>query len=718
MSKDRDKLNSDAPGSNDGKFSLESILMEYRTGPRDGPSEDLPWVKPKSRKEPVQNVVQFPGASRPPDGEDDVDDEEEGVPEEAPGLFEETPPEPDPDKVVAFPEEESPLQAGIGHLKRKADAYAETMFADEGTEVSDETLRIERLVPGVDLEEEDEEPLHRERKPRKAPPPPPDVAPSQLASRYGKGLGLLRLRSILVLLLSLPLLWLALAGLLNVPLPGAMADSFPLRVWASGGLLAIAMLLGADVLILGFVRLFLLKPGADTLVSFACALVLADAFTQLRLMPERETLPYASVCVLALFFTMWGTYAGRQGLRLSCRTAASASLPYIVSLDEGAWNGKDVYAKWSGAIHGFGSQIQEEDAVQKAYRIAAPLFLMAAFLFSLIASVGKGRPENFLWCLSAVASAATPFSGLILFNRPYRALARRLSSVGAALPGWSGAAKAGGAVLLNDSDLFPPGSVSLNGIKIFGDFSVEKVVGVTATMIRESGCGLDKIFHDLLRTQGATYRRTEVFERHEGGGLSAVIRGEQVLVGSAAFMALMEVSLPTGLNVRNAVFCAVEGELAGIFALNYTLHGSIPPALSALIDRRVAPVLATRDFNLIPAMLRQKFKLPVEKMDFPSVDRRIELSNPARLHSARITAVLCREGLGPYSEAVVGATRLRAAVHISTAISLIGSLVGLLLAFYLTYVAAYTSISAAQLTVFLLAWLVPTYLISGWVNRY
>ncbi|MFQ8758856.1 MAG: hypothetical protein ACLSAF_04795 [Intestinimonas sp.] len=146
---------------------------------------------------------------------------------------------------------------------------------------------------------------------------------------------------------------------------------------------------------------------------------------------------------------------------------------------------------------------------------------------------------------------------------------------------------------------------------------MEKVVAVCATLIRESGSGLDKIFHDLLRAQGAVYRRCSGFQRHEGGGLSADIRGEHILVGSASFMALMEVSLPQGLNVRNAVFCAIDGELAGIFALNYVLHGTISPAISALVGADVSPVLCTRDFNLIPAMLRQKFKLPVEKMDFP-----------------------------------------------------------------------------------------------------
>lgn len=710
MSKDKDddKLNND--------FSLEEILAEFG-GPKKPAGPDLPWPQSK-RTPPPENVVPFPGSKPVEAGEA----QEAPVPE-APA---EEPPAPPPppkaapskEKVLSFPEEEpeSPLHAGIEHLKRKTDAFADKMFADEGVEVSEETMRFERLIPGVDEEEEEEEP-RRERKPRREAPPPPDLPPAELAGRYGRGLGLLRLRSILVLLLAVPQLWLALAPLFDLTLPGAMA-SLELRVLASGGLLAVAVILGIDILARGVVQLCILRPGADTLTAFACAFTLADAFTQLDLMPDRDTLPYAAACTLGLFCAMWGSYAKRQGLRLSCRTAAAASSPYLVTLDEQAWNGKDVYAKWSGAIHGFGSQIQEPDGAQRVYRVAAPLLLLGSFSAGLIASVGHGAPGHLIWCLSATLTVSASFSGLLIFSRPFRTLARRLSSSGAALAGWSGAARAGGAILLSDTDLFPPGTVSLNGIKVFGDFPVEKVVGVCATLIKESGSGLDKIFHDLLRAQGAVYRRCSDFQRHEGGGLSAVVRNEQVLVGSASFMALMEVSLPPGLNVRNAVFCAIDGELAGIFALNYVMHGTIPPALSALIGGRVSPVLATRDFNLIPAMLRQKFKLPVEKMDFPTVERRTELSDPDAWHSARITAVLCREGLGPFSEAVVGAKRLRTAVLWSTALALAGSVVGLLLAFYLTFISAYSAISPAHLVVFLSAWLVPTLLISGWVDRY
>ena len=158
--------------------------------------------------------------------------------------------------------------------------------------------------------------------------------------------------------------------------------------------------------------------------------------------------------------------------------------------------------------------------------------------------------------------------------------------------------------------------------------------------------------------------------------------------------------------------------MAGIFALNYPHHGTVAPALTSLIRNRVTPVMATRDFNLTPAMLQQRFKLPVDRMEYPPAERRTELSDEDQPHSDILTAVLCREGIGPYSEAVVGAARLRRAVRTSAVLASLGAVVGVVLAFYLTFMGAYASLSAANLLVFLIMWLVPTPLISGMVNKY
>ena len=757
MPKDRDdELN--RHGGPTPEFTLEEILAEYRDRRESGLDDDiipLPVIPQKDlppehragrRKGTGNNVVRFPGKrSRPvppPEEEPEEDDEEETTarfpgaspvsdrpdePEEDPPVSEDEDAEDDAsedsgepdDGDETPPEAESPkafFSARLDALRRKADDYADHMFEEEGIEDDEDVRRAEKYLPGVDREEE--RPPFRIRPPRRVIPPAPDIPPAELFKRYGRGLKFLRMRTTMVLLLSLPLIYLTLAPFFRMPLPGMLANSYELQVYTLAGLLGGVMLLGIDVLLRGLFQLLRLQMGMDTLVSFSCIATLADALTMISLGGREGELPYCAVSALALGLTMWGTVLKLQGQRAACRTAASAHEPYLVTLDSGKWNGREAYTKWSGDPAGFGSQIQGADGAQRIFRVTAPLIFIASFLFSILSSLGRQRPELILWCLSATLTAGASFSAALCFGMPWNSLCRRLSGVGAAIAGWDGVAGGTGAgILLTDTDLFPPGSVALNGIKIFGNFSVEKVVAVTATLIRDSGSGLDKIFHDLLRSQGAIYRRCSAFERCEGG-LAANIRGEQILVGSASFMHLMGVALPQGLIVKNAVFCAIDGELAGLFALNYNLHGAVRPALTALIRNKIGPVLCTRDFNLIPAMLRQRFKLPVEKMEFPEMVRRTELSDPDQEHSDTLSAVLCREGLGPFSEAVVGGRRLRQAVRGSAALASVGSALGVLLAFYLTFVASYSSLSPANLLIFMVLWLVPTLLISGWVNRY
>ena len=714
-----------------GPFTLDDILAEY--GVKREPEPEAVPRRIESRSQPQRtekdNVVLFPGARSAPVPEPPQEAEEENVrePEEdtEPESGEDTEDqegedeEPN-DRVVEFPEEESVLSAFLKDVTRKADHYADHMFQESEEMDQEEIHRLEKLIPGTDVEEDEPEELPgRFRRPRRPEPPPPDTAPQELARQYGKGLKVMRLRVVLVFLL-------AAAALFQLAVPAAgfvwlpPLDGYQVQVWIAAGLLGVGILLSLDVLAAGIARMFRGRVGMDTLAALSGIFTLADALV-LAITQDREgQLPYSAAVLAGLFFLLHGTYHKRCGLRLSCRTAASVSEPYILTLDEGKWNGRDTYCKWTGTPNGFGSQIQMDDGAQRIYRVVCPVLLLACVLLSLLASYGVGKPQHLLWCLSATFTAAAAFGGALVYGRPFHKVARRLAQSGGALAGWPGMAQSrkGDRVLITDGDLFPPGYVELNGIKVFGDWSIEKVVGYTATLIRDSGSGLTKLFHDLLRAQGAIFRRADDLCCYEGGGLSANIRGEQVLVGSAAFMNLMEVRLPQGLHVKNAVFCAIDGELAGIFALNYTLPDVVFPALDSLMREKVGPVLATRDFNLIPAMLHQRFKLAADKMDFPPVERRRELSDPDQPHSETITAVLCREGLLPYADAVVGAKRLRWCARFGAVLTCVGSALGLLLAYYLTAVDAYGSLSPLNLLIFLLFWVAPVWFLTSWVPRY
>ena len=739
-----------------GDFSLDDILAEFGGNPSARPG-GIP-VRPSKSGGERDNVVAFPGGTKRPEPEEELDEpddapedepetdgqpeedadeasedpaEDEGEPEDEPGesdqddTEDEEADEEEPDqnggddRIVEFPQPESILFAFFKRLGRKADDYADQMYAeDENTDLN-EVRRLEKLIPGTDREERRDFDLRRLRKPRPPEPPPPDTDPHDLAKTYGRGLKALRLRA-----LAVALLFLAALAQLIVPTVGLVwlppLDSATIQCWGAAGLMALGILLGLDVLVVGLSRAFHGKVGMDSLTALACLTTLGDGVVLALTGDEAARLPYTAVALAGLWCQLHGSYHKKCALRLSCRTAAASSHPYRVTLDEGKWNGRDTYSKWSGDCRDFGSRVQMDDGAQLIFRRYCPLLLLGDILLAVLATVGRGRSLELLWGMSALFCATAAFGGALAYGRSFHKIARRLIQSGGALAGWPGAACArrGDRVLITDGDLFPPGYVELNGYKVLGDFPMERVVAYTATLIRDSGSGLTKLFHDHLRALGGLMRNADHLHCYEGGGLSANIRGDQVLVGSAAFMNLMEVSLPVGLNVKNAVFCAIDGELAGIFALSYTLPDTVFPSIEELMREKVGPVLATRDFNLIPAMLKQRFKLAADKMDFPPVERRRELSDPDQSHSDQLVALLCREGIYPLAESVTGARRLRWATVVGAVLCCVGSTLGLLLAAYLVSAQAYGSLSPLNLLIFLVTWLAPVWFLSGWVHRY
>ena len=100
------------------------------------------------------------------------------------------------------------------------------------------------------------------------------------------------------------------------------------------------------------------------------------------------------------------------------------------------------------------------------------------------------------------------------------------------------------------------------------------------------------------------------------------------------------------------------------------------------------------------------------------MERREELSDPSQPHSAILTAVLCREGVTPFAEAVAGAQRLRRCTRAGAVLCCLSSVIGILLCAYLTSMDAYISLSPQNLLIYLAAWLAPVWLLTDWAARY
>ena len=471
----------------------------------------------------------------------------------------------------------------------------------------------------------------------------------------------------------------------------------------------LACLFARDVFISAWKRLRDGVVSYELLAALLCAVTLAD--TALCLLPVRTgtPTPFHAFAVLTLFAALRGRSCRSRGLYDTVRVAAMGEPPYSVTVTAlGA-------AKSGGETAGFSGCLRHEDEASRAQRVLLPVILAASLVFAVLATAECGSPWLFTWNLSAILCGAGVLALPLVYPYPLRKLARRLAKSGGAVAGFAGAdeIRASNCVILTDSDLFPPGTITLNGLKVYGEES-GKVISYAATMAHASGCGLSRLFDNLLLSDGGHLQPLDDLNFYEEGGISGMIRGETVLFGTLAFFRKKRIALPHDIKLQTGVCLAVDGTLIAIFAIKYMAAENVDWAIHALRRSHITPVLAVRDGNITPALLKRKFGTDAHAV-FPKLSTRLALSERG---GGRPFALLYREGLMPYAEAVLGSKRLCRAVRIGNRLALFGSIAGTLLAFYLTFVGAYSALHPLMMLAFSALWTLAALIDAAFIDQY
>ncbi|HHU22734.1 MAG TPA: hypothetical protein GXZ52_04860 [Clostridiales bacterium] len=544
-----------------------------------------------------------------------------------------------------------------------------------------------------------------------------ELPPEKVARLYAGQVKPLRIRGFLAAALAAILVFLSYGYELGMTMPGALSSMRVLSLMCMLIVLAVIML-GLDIFTNGIVSLFKGAPGAETLVAVSCLLSILDSIV-IALTGHARGMPFCSVSALSMVFAILGARYTCEGYRTTFRTLAMSKSPYVVTSEQGISEGERTLIKSRRGYEGFIHRSEEADPGETSYALFTPFLLVCAFVLAFLASVVKGRPEDFFHTLSALTAVCASFSALLAFPLPFSITARRLLQSGAAIAGYAGASDISRSprVIVTDTDIFPAGTMTMESIHILEGYYTDKVISYTGSVMAASGAGLSAVFTELMRRNGCTIHRVENFSFHEGGGIEATVRGEQVYVGSSGYMNLMGIRLPRKLNAKNAVFAAINGSLVGVFTINYVPTPSVQDALVTLFHSRAVPLFAIRDFNITPLMIQQRFRMPTDGFDFPSFSERYRISAAEPSEGSPPAAVLTREGLGPLAEASERGRRLYRASRISVFISLLGSLTGLVLMFLLCLNASFDSATAGNMMTFMFLWLVPVLVVSFGLRR-
>lgn len=466
-----------------------------------------------------------------------------------------------------------------------------------------------------------------------------------------------------------------------------------------------AMAVGLDVLIEGLESLVYVEPCAESLVFISNVLSFIDGFIMLLHRDFTFGMPLSLVSTASLVFALHARKAYCKSMSDSMKLASTVTNSYGVVSEQDEAGERTVLKKVPGKTDGFYKNLVSEDISEQLYFYITPIIIIAGFVFAVLASIGTGHPSSFAHSYATIMVSAAAFPAVSAFILPFSYAVSSLKKSGCVLAGWCGACDIydSDATMITDEDVFPAGSVSLSGIKIFAGSNQQKVIEYSASLIIASKSGLSRVFRELLISQGFSVRQVESFSCYEGGGIGGLVDNENVLVGSGAFMNLMGIRVPDRVNVANTIFAAINDNLVAIYSVNYVPANSVHSALEALLTTKTDVLLAVKDFNVTPNTIQKKFKVSMEGVEYLPIETSYKLSDDAENKDKSVSAILCREGLAPLSEAISKGRNVKTVTEINTIISLVSSVIGMFLMFFLCKTSSFTSASADNVFFFMIA---------------
>lgn len=477
--------------------------------------------------------------------------------------------------------------------------------------------------------------------------------------------------------------------------------------------------LGLDVMIRGLEDILTLRPGVESLVFVSCVMSVMDGFSMLVSGRLDLGLPLGVVSSVSMIGALSARKSWYMALCDSLRSASASASAYGVTTDTQSMEGRNILKKVTGEPLGFYTKLTAPDCGEALYDEVAPLLVIASFVLSFLSSVGHGDASSFTHSFSIMTAVSAAFPAAVIFALPFKYAASNLKKAGGAIAGYEGAGdiyESDGA-LITDLDIFPVGSVSMSGVKIFEGMDAQKVIAYTSSLIIASDSGLRRVFEEVLSNQGLTRRRIDDFACYDGGGIGGLVEGQRVLVGTGAFMSLMGLRVPESINAVGSVFTAINDELAGVFSLSYVPSNSVQSALVALLGTRTSLFMAVRDFNVTPNTVKQKFKVSMDGVDYLPIETTYELSQNEISPEEGVSAVLVRGGLAPFAEVITRGRLLKLITKLNTWVTGIGTAMAMVIMFFLCWSGAFASASAFNIFLFMSVIGLAVYIMSQGVRK-
>ena len=489
-----------------------------------------------------------------------------------------------------------------------------------------------------------------------------------------------------------------------------------MRLMVFGQVLAMLLgaLMGSYQMLDGLASFLKGKFTANTLLCFTFLACCADSVFCL----QELRVPICAAFTLEVMMSLWATYHQRTTEMGMMDTMRKAIRLHSVVKCPDFYEGQNAVLRGEGQVEDFMDHYQDTTGPEKVQNIYALVALIVSAAVAVAAGILHGISMG-VQIFSTTLLVAMPASFFIALTRPMAVLERRLHDLGTVLCGWKGVVGLSEKCMypLNDADLFPTGSIKMNGVKFYGDRNPETVLAYAAALMRVNGGSLAPIFEQLLTSRNGVRFAAENVQFYGNGGIGGEINGEPVLMGTLEFLKDMGAEIPDGTMVKQAVYVSVDGELSGLFALTYNRIRQVASGMATLCSsRRIRPVIIAKDFILTAGFLKEMFGLRPRRTAFPNRADSLTLEAKQADPAAPAMALTTQDNLAAVAYAITGSRALRTASRLGLIVHMTGGILGILIMAALAVLGTTALLTPANILMYQLVWMIPGLIVTCWTR--
>ncbi|WOC32391.1 MULTISPECIES: hypothetical protein [Caproicibacterium] len=489
----------------------------------------------------------------------------------------------------------------------------------------------------------------------------------------------------------------------------------------------------------GLKALFKLRANADTGVAVASIAgvmqAVAALFMQSQILHGQLHLYSVIVCG-ALFFNTLGKLTLVRRVNKNFHYITSPDKTYSVEkfddhntalqMAEGVTlDAPEIaYQRETDFLKNFLRLSYSDDPSDRSSQFLAPVLFCASLVLFLVMLLFV-QPHNVNSALTAFAAAtcvSVPIMNMLSVNLPLSRISRVAAQCGGMVIGFPAVQYYAdtNAVMVDAKDLFPRGSVILNGIKTFGSAQMDDVIVDAAALMHKAGGPLSSLFEQIIQSRMDSLPKVENIQYEDGMGVSGWVGGRRVFIGNRRLMEHHSITPPSEAleakyirGGKQLAYLSVGGELVAMFIVTYRADRHRTMELQRMEDNGISLIVRSNDPNVTAPFTATLFGLDVHTVRVLPERLGQVYESLVKEPTEESHALLATRGKpSTMMRLITACVRQRANISMAVALQNVGAVLGFVLVAFLCCQQGMQQVSTLSLVIYeafwtLAVWLVP-----------